>query len=126
MRHTAAAELDVHDERGVHNGIPERLWLGGPPRDDRRWVCGSVLNDDCAPSPVSTYNDGGADVAMTSRDLIASDVDPGERFEVSIRVFDTDGILIANLADERRRKDDGDCGCDRLGYRWNGDRFDQW
>jgi hypothetical protein len=63
---------------------------------------------------------------MTVRELVGSDIDPGEQFEVSMRAFDDGGAVVANLSETRRRKGDDDCGCDGFGYRWNGKKFERW
>ena len=85
------------------------------------------FNEDCAASTMSTYRtDEIPDVPLASRDLEATDIEPGELFELSMRVFDEEGVVLATLSDTSRRKGDDDCGCDSLGYRWDGDSFAEW
>jgi hypothetical protein len=85
------------------------------------------FNEDCAPVALETYNAGErSDVPMVRRDHAEAGIEAGERFEVRVRAFDADGVLVAEFADTRHRKTPDDCGCEGFGYRWNGEGFGNW
>lgn len=86
------------------------------------------FDDDCAPATMSAYSDGESqnDIPMASRDLEGSAVERGDRFRVTVRAFNTEGVVVAERSETRRRKDDGDCGCDGFGYRWDGEALADW
>ena len=86
------------------------------------------FDDDCARATMSAYSDGEAPnpIPMATRDLDGSSVERGERFEVTISAFDANGDVVAERSQTRRRHDDGDCGCDGFGYRWDGETLADW
>jgi hypothetical protein len=86
------------------------------------------FDDDCAPATMSAYSDGESrsDISMATRSLEGSGVRRGERFELTIRAFATGGAVVAERSVTRRRKDEGDCGCDGFGFRWDGETFADW
>jgi len=77
---------------------------------------------------MSAHSDGETpnDIPMATRDVEGSGVQRGDRFEVTVRAFNTEGEVVAERSETRRRKDDSDCGCDGFGYRWDGETLADW
>jgi hypothetical protein len=102
-------------------GAPVVVTLGGLNTAVSAEIC---FNGDCAPATMSVYIDGSTPNA--TRDLGGSGVQRGERFEVALRAFNERGEVVAEGSKTVRRKDDGDCGCDGYGIRWDGETLTDW